>query len=72
MQLIYMLSISSRIAFEYFQMFPNVLQGRGLTGHCGNPCPQSVGARKANLSPEVEVRLWTCVMQGAHEKPLMH
>ncbi len=32
------------------------LQGKGLTGHCGTPCPKSLGGMKANLSPVVQVR----------------
>ena len=34
----------------------HVLQGKGLTGHCGSPCLKSVGVRKANLSTVVQVR----------------
>ena len=36
-------------------MYCAALQGKGLTGHCGTPCPKSLGGMKANLSPVVQV-----------------
>ncbi len=43
------------IAYLLLMPLPAAMQGRGLTGHCGSACAQSINARKANLSPVVQV-----------------